>query len=700
MRAIEPRRTGTLTVAGFQISWEEFGDVAAPPVLLLPSWQIAPCRHWKMQIPYLARDFRVIAWDPPGIGGGERTTDPAAYEFDRVIDYGIGLLDHLGIERSAVMGFSLGGPFCLWMAAGFPERVERAVLIASARAEWRPRNDSAFWEPRTSYEGWEKRNANYWREDYQGWLKFFFSEVCSEPHSSKIFDDMCSWASETTPEILIASTVSRSKMPARRLEDATGKIECPVLLIHGTEDCVADISTSREIAALRPDFEMIEMEHLGHVAHARDPVKVNEEIARFLGRSEAPRQTWRRAAARDTRRALFVSSPIGLGHVHRDLAIARELRELVPNLEIDWLAQSPVTAVLERAGERIHPMSNMLSSESTHWEEAAGEHELHCFHAFRNMDEVLLANFMVFLDVVRETPYDLWVGDEAWEVDHFLHENPELKTAPYAFLTDFLGWLPMDRSEGSREAWLTADYNLEMLTQVERYKRVRDRALYIGDFDDLFPERFGPDLPLIPEWAEEHFTSVGYVTPVAGKRLPATAELRQDLGYDPDRPLMMFAVGGTAVGRPLLSKIVESWPLVREAMPDAQGVVVAGPRIDQSIFADLPGLSVTGYVHELYHHLAAADLAVVQGGLTTTMELTAARRPFIYVPLRNHCEQVYHVAHRLDRYQAGQRLEYDDLTTESLAAEMVSMSGADTSGYREVSPGAARCAAERLAELL
>ena len=62
-----------------------------------------------------------------------------------------------------------------------------------------------------------------------------------------------------------------------------------------------------------------------------------------------------------------------------------------------------------------------------------------------------------------------------------------------------------------------------------------------------------------------------------------------------------------------------------------------------------------GYVPDLYRHLAACDLAVVQGGLTTTMELTAARRPFLYFPLRNHFEQNLHVAHRLDRHGAGRR---------------------------------------------
>src|SRR5690606_38795606 len=166
---------------------------------------------------------------------------------------------------------------------------------------------------------------------------------------------------------------------------------------------------------------------------------------------------------------LFVSSPIGLGHAQRDVAIARELRELVPDLEIDWLAQHPVTRVLEANGERIHPASALLAGESPHIESLMGaEHELNVFQALREMDEILLANFHVFHDVASAGAYDLWVGDEAWEVDYYLHENPELKTAPFAWLTDFVGYLPMGgdqhqgAEDGGREAFLTADYNAEM----------------------------------------------------------------------------------------------------------------------------------------------------------------------------------------------------------------------------------------------
>src|SRR5687767_12403525 len=121
------------------------------------------------------------------------------------------------------------------------------------------------------------------------------------------------------------------------------------------------------------------------------------------------------------------------------------------------------------------------------------------------MDEILVANFMVLHDVLEAEPYDLVVGDEAWEVDHYLHENPELKRTPFVWLTDFVGWLPMGAAAGSREPALTADYNAEMLEQIARFPRVRDRALFVGSPEDIVPDDFGPGLPRIEEWTRTHF---------------------------------------------------------------------------------------------------------------------------------------------------------------------------------------------------
>ena len=134
-------------------------------------------------------------------------------------------------------------------------------------------------------------------------------------------------------------------------------------------------------------------------------------------------------------------------------------------------------------------------------------------------------------------------------------------------------------------------------------------------------------------------------------------------------------------------------------MPDLRMIVVAGPRIDPGSLAAHDGLEIRPYVPELYRHLAACDLAVVQGGLTTTMELTASRRPFLYFPLRHHFEQNFHVRHRLDRYGAGRCMDYQTAEPADIAAAIASQIGRPVD-YRPVATDGAARAASMLASLL
>ena len=409
-------------------------------------------------------------------------------------------------------------------------------------------------------------------------------------------------------------------------------------------------------------------------------------------------RTWTRALSRP-RRALYISSPIGLGHAQRDVAIAAELRMLQPDLEIDWLAQDPVTAVLEAHGERIHPLSEELASESGHIAAESTEHELNAFQAIRRMDEILVNNFMVFHDAIEEGEYDLVIGDEAWDVDYYLHENPELKRTAFAWLTDFVGWLPMPDG-GEREAFLTADYNAEMIEQIARFPRIRDRAIFVGDPDDIVPDDFGPGLPSIREWTEDHYAFAGYVTgfdptPLIERR----EELRAELGFEPDERVVVVTVGGSGVGEALLRRVIAAYPMAAARIPGLRMIAVAGPRIDPTALDAPADVDVRAFVPDLYRHLVACDLAVVQGGLTTTMELTAAQRPFLYFPLGNHFEQNRHVRHRLERYGAGRAMDYRTSDPDAIAAAMAEEIDRPIA-YRPVDPDGARRAAELIAPLL
>ena len=160
-----------------------------------------------------------------------------------------------------------------------------------------------------------------------------------------------------------------------------------------------------------------------------------------------------------------------------------------------------------------------------------------------------------------------------------------------------------------------------------------------------------------------------------------------------------MTVGGSGVGRSLLERVMAAFPEARSSSPALRMIVVAGPRIDPASLPAHDGLEVRAFVPDLYRHLAACDLAVVQGGLTTSMELTANRRPFLYFPLRHHFEQNTHVRHRLDRYGAGRCMDFETATPEIIAAAIAEEIGREVD-YRPVETGGAAVAAARIAELL
>ena len=221
--------------------------------------------------------------------------------------------------------------------------------------------------------------------------------------------------------------------------------------------------------------------------------------------------------------------------------------------------------------------------------------------------------------------------------------------------------------------------------------------MFVGNPEDVVPDSFGKDLPGIRDWTEQHYDFAGYVTgfePVTDRE-----KLRDELGYGPREQVCVVTVGGSGVGGDLLRRVMDSFPEAKRNVPDLRMVVVAGPRIDPASLPQHDGLEIHAYVHELYRHLSACDLAVVQGGLTTSMELTANGRPFLYFPLRHHFEQNFHVRHRLERYGAGRRMDFETDGPDRIATAIAEEIGRDVA-YRPVETDGAERAAKLIAELL
>ncbi|GAC1653904.1 MAG: hypothetical protein NVS9B12_04200 [Vulcanimicrobiaceae bacterium] len=694
MRACEPSASGYAERDGVRIAYDVYGS-GERTIVFVPPWAIVHSRCWKAQVPYFSRHARVVTFDGRGNGRSDRDAS-LDYSDDAYAADLLAILDATSTKRATLVALSAGCIWALMVAARNPERVERLICIGPAvpLGSGYPERIAAamaFDAHLDSYAGWNRLNRHYWAEHYRDFLEFFFREALPEPHSTKQFEDCVGWGLDTTPETLAATVGVGMVSPEDALRLAQS-VRCPVLVMHGDQDRIIPPQRGRALAeATGGDF--ISLPGSGHLPHARIPVRINALLREAV---EGPTPHVRRTSRR--KRALFLSSPIGLGHVQRDAAIASELRNLVGDVDIEWLAQHPITEVLRRRNETVHPASAALANETAHLESECAEHDLHAFQAIRRMDEILVNNFMVLYDLVRDEHFDLVVGDEAWDIDHFLHEHPNKKRVPFVWMTDFVGWIPMPDG-GDYERRITSDYNAEMIEHIERFPGVRDRAIFVGDPEDIVPLDFGPGLPSIPDWTCAHYEFPGYITGFVPPSEVERAALRDAFGYKPVETICIVTVGGSGVGFSLLKRIIESYPTVKARLPGLRMIVVAGPRIDPQALPGHAGVEVRAFVPNLYQHLAVCDIALVQGGLTTTMELTASRRPFLYFPLQHHFEQNFHVRHRLDRYGAGRCIDYAKANPDAIAQAIVEEIGKKPA-YRSVSTDGAFRAAKLIADVL
>ncbi|HJR92280.1 MAG TPA: alpha/beta fold hydrolase [Acidimicrobiia bacterium] len=705
MRAAVPDMSGQVLSDGVRVGYEVHGS-GDTTLLLMPPSPITHSRSWKAQVHHLSRHHRVVTVDGRGNGRTDRPDEARDYEPAAMVADITAILDEVGAGKAVLVSHCHAALWTFSFAALHPDRVAGVVAISPGipcLGEPNPNwvEVGRHWtEDPEDPEGWLMCNPAYWRRGgYENWIRFWFDLLATEAHSTKQVEDMVGWALETDAETMALAADREAPDATRQASvDLCRSLRCPVLVIHGSDDRCQPPSRGEEVAELTGG-RFVLVDGAGHLVAGRDPVLINRHISSFVDEIEErpmTSHTWTRGLDRRLR-ALYVSSPIGLGHARRDVAIADELSKIQPDIHIDWLAQDPVTKVLEAEGHSIHPASRWLASESAHIASEASGHELHAFQALRRMDEILVANFMVFQEVVEEGNYDLVIADEAWDIDHFWHENPELKRGSQVWMTDFVGYLPMPEG-GDHEAFLTADYNAEMVEHIARFPRIRDRSVFVGNRDDLVPDLLGPDLPSIRDWTEEHFSFSGYVTGFAPPGPDQAAGWRRDFGYGDDEKVCLVTVGGSGVGRALLERIIEAYPYARKEMSELRMVVVAGPRLDPGSLDVPDGVDVVGYVHRLHRHLSVCDLAVVQGGLTTTMELTAARRPFLYFPLKNHFEQNRHVRYRLDRYGAGRYMDFESSTPEDIAAAMAGEMARPVDYLPVETDGAAR-AAHLIAEL-
>ena len=292
-------------------------------------------------------------------------------------------------------------------------------------------------------------------------------------------------------------------------------------------------------------------------------------------------------------RVLFVSGSLGLGHVTRDLAVARELRRKAPGIEVGWLAAPPTSDTLADAGEILVPECRDYWCETDTADAMGTKGRLNLTgYVYRALGK-WIHNAGVIGRACRRGAFDLLVGDETYEVIvAYVLGLRSLPGIPFVMMYDFWG---MDVSTKKLSESLGA-WGLNFIWSQE--KRVTGRndnaALFIGEPADIQDRRFGAFLPNRRRLADSHVVFLGYILTFDPASLPAKAELRAELGYGPG-PLVVCTVGGTAVGRELLEFCGRAYPSAAARLPGLRLVLVAGPRIDPSVIEAPAGVERTGH---------------------------------------------------------------------------------------------------------
>ena len=232
-----PDRSGTVARDGVEIAYDVH-EADRPTVVLMPTWSIVDSRIWKLQLPYLARHFRVVTVDGRGSGRSGRPESAAAYTDRQYAADTVAVLDATGTDRAILVGFSSSVAWSLHVAAGRPDRVAGLVAIAPSCTLGSPspdRSAQAFQARLDTAQGWAKYNEHYWLDGGLGdFVRFFAEQTFHEPHSTKQIEDFLIWASDISAQTLADTAAGRLGLrgaEATPLEPLCDEVTGPVLVL-------------------------------------------------------------------------------------------------------------------------------------------------------------------------------------------------------------------------------------------------------------------------------------------------------------------------------------------------------------------------------------------------------------------------------------------------------------------------------------
>jgi pimeloyl-ACP methyl ester carboxylesterase len=269
--ALEPR---TIDAAGIETSYLEAG--AGEPVVMLHGSGpgVSAMANWQHNIRTLSQRFRVLAPDIVGFGATQRPDD-VVYSLRTWTDHIWAFLDAHGIEKTAIVGNSLGGRIALQMATDRPDRITKMVLMGTPGVGMTPTEGLAAlraYEP--SHDAMSELLRNYFAID----PAMITDELVEIRYQASIADG----AYEAYRAMFFDRRHAGSELGIT--ENAVRAIATPIMLVHGREDKVVPLQVSVTMLGLLPNADLHVFSACGHWTQIERADEFSALVANYLAR--------------------------------------------------------------------------------------------------------------------------------------------------------------------------------------------------------------------------------------------------------------------------------------------------------------------------------------------------------------------------------------------------------------------------------
>ena len=249
-------------------AWEVHGS--GPSVILIHGFGLHRAM-WQWQLPVLTPHFRVVTYDL--YGHGESAPPQGTPSLSMFSSQLLRVMDHCGLERAAVVGFSLGGMIARRFALDHPSRLSALAILHSAHDRTPAEREAIFRRVRECRESGPSANVD---SALERWFTPAF-----RAEAPALVETVRGWIAANDP-----ATYARIYQVLadgdREIARGLGGISCPTLVMTGEKDPGNTPAMSRTMAALIPGARLVILPELRHMALAESPSEVNRPLSAFL----------------------------------------------------------------------------------------------------------------------------------------------------------------------------------------------------------------------------------------------------------------------------------------------------------------------------------------------------------------------------------------------------------------------------------